>query len=108
MSYFATKITVLVASRLLFSHLAYSATYPFANLNLYDRDPDDNVTEYCQENCKDVCIQCQEPIVCNNETETQCGEDPALPIFGVEICPPHAFCVLNEYKCKLLRKVGLE
>ena len=56
------------------------------------------VNEYCEEQCKDVCIPCQEPVRCT-EDENDCGLGQPDPAFG-GVCPPHSICVKKEFNCK--------
>lgn len=54
--------------------------------------------EYCEEQCKDVCVPCQEPIRCS-EDQRDCGLSAPDPTFG-GVCPPHSICVGKEFNCK--------
>ena len=56
------------------------------------------VTEYCSEQCRDVCYLCTEPVRCT-ENQTDCGLGIPDPSFG-GICPPHSICVESEFNCK--------
>ena len=59
----------------------------------------DEVTEYCVEECKDVCEPCQEPITCT-EDQNDCGLGTPDPAFG-GVCPPHSICVPKEFNCRI-------
>jgi hypothetical protein len=67
----------------------------------------DEVTEYCQEKCKNVCIPCQDEVKCNQTTQTFCGLDKPDPAFG-GVCPPHDLCVKKEFNCKSIPDDFLE
>lgn len=56
-----------------------------------------DVTEYCEEQCKNVCIPCQDPITCT-ANQTDCGLKKPDPAFG-GVCPPHSKCVEKEFNC---------
>ena len=56
------------------------------------------VTEFCEEQCKEECIPCQEPVRCTDE-QTDCGLGPPDPKFG-GVCPPHSICVPKDMNCK--------
>ena len=56
------------------------------------------VNEYCEEQCKDICVPCQEPIKCT-EDQKDCGLGAPDPAFG-GVCPPHSICVAKEFNCK--------
>ena len=58
---------------------------------------DTEVTEYCEEQCKDVCYVCTEPVRCTMN-QTDCGLGKPDPAFG-GVCPPHSICVGNEFNC---------
>ena len=58
------------------------------------------INEYCEMECKDVCVPCQEPVRCGEE-ETDCGLGPPDPTFG-GVCPPHSICVPKDMNCKFL------
>ena len=62
--------------------------------------PGEEVTEYCEEQCKDICIPCQEPVRCTEE-ENDCGLGQPDPAFG-GVCPPHSICVKKGFNCKSL------
>ena len=57
-----------------------------------------DVTEYCEEKCKNVCIPCQDQITCT-QNQTDCGLGKPDPAFG-GVCPPHHICVEDEFNCK--------
>ena len=57
----------------------------------------EEVTEYCEEQCKDVCYICTEPVRCT-ENQTDCGLGKPDPAFG-GVCPPHSICVNKEFNC---------
>ena len=59
---------------------------------------DSEVTEYCEEQCKDVCYICTEPVTCT-DNQTDCGLGKPDPAFG-GVCPPHSICVEKEFNCK--------
>ena len=59
---------------------------------------EEEVTEFCEETCKDVCVPCQEPIVCT-EDQNDCGLGKPDPAFG-GVCPPHSICVPKDNNCK--------
>ena len=61
----------------------------------------EEVNEYCEEQCKDVCIPCQEPVRCTEE-ENDCGLGKPDPAFG-GVCPAHSICVKKEFNCKELK-----
>ena len=61
------------------------------------------INEYCEMECKDVCIPCQEPIRCGEE-ETDCGLGPPDPAFG-GVCPPHSICVPKSMNCKFSQNI---
>ena len=78
------------------------------SLNAMDRESysiyeNDTITHWCEMECKDVCIPCQEPIRCGEE-ETDCGLGPPDPKFG-GVCPPHSICVPKDMNCKYLSNV---
>ena len=58
----------------------------------------DEVQQYCQESCEEVCRPCHELVKSCTEEENDCGleEDPT---FG-GVCPPHAICVPKNQHCK--------
>ena len=58
---------------------------------------DSEITEYCEEQCKDVCYVCTEPVRCT-ENQTDCGLGKPDPAFG-GVCPPHSICVDKEFNC---------
>lgn len=60
----------------------------------------EEVTEYCEEQCNDVCHVCQEPVPCTEE-EIDCGLRKPDPAFG-GICPPQPICVQKEFNCKII------
>ena len=57
-----------------------------------------NETEYCENQCNDVCAPCQDPIRCT-EDQTDCGLSPPDPNYH-EICPVHSICVEKDTNCK--------
>ena len=57
-----------------------------------------DVNEYCEEQCKNVCVPCQDPITCTGN-QTDCGLGEPDPAFG-GVCPPHAICVPEIENCK--------
>ena len=59
---------------------------------------EEDVTEYCENQCKDVCIPCQDPVRCTEE-ENDCGLGIPDPAFG-GVCPPHSICVQKDFNCK--------
>merc|ERR1712223_2019879 len=61
-----------------------------------------DVNEYCEEQCKNVCIPCQEPIRCT-QSQTDCGLGEPDENFG-GVCPPHSICVEPEFHCPCLEK----
>ena len=56
------------------------------------------VTEYCEDQCKNVCIPCHDVVLCT-EVEKDCGLGKPDPAFG-GVCPPHEICVPKEFNCK--------
>jgi hypothetical protein len=63
-----------------------------------------DVTEYCEEQCKDVCVPCQEPTRCT-EDQNDCGLGTPDPAFG-GVCPAHSICVQKDYNCPCLNEKG--
>ena len=61
---------------------------------------DSDVTEYCEQQCKHVCIPCQAPIKCKDD-ERDCGLKDPDPAFG-GVCPAHSYCVKNTYNCNYM------
>ena len=57
-----------------------------------------DVTEYCEEQCKDVCVPCQEPTKCT-EDQNDSGLGAPDPAFG-GVCPPHSICVQKDFNCE--------
>jgi len=57
----------------------------------------EEVTEFCEDKCADVCHICLVPQPCTEE-ETDCGMGEPDPAFG-GICPPHPICVQKEFNC---------
>ena len=66
----------------------------FAACNTEDTE---EITEYCEEKCKDVCVPCQTPVRCTEE-QNDCGLGKPDPTFG-GVCPPHSICVEKEFNC---------
>ena len=58
----------------------------------------EDVTEFCEEKCKEVCVPCHEPITCT-QNQTDCGLGKPDPAFG-GVCPPHSICVPSNMNCK--------
>ena len=58
-----------------------------------------DVNEYCEEQCKNVCIPRQEPVRCT-QNQTDCGLGEPDENFG-GVCPPHSICVEPEFHCKI-------
>ena len=56
------------------------------------------VTEYCEEQCKNVCIPCNDPVRCTDE-QRDCGLGDPDPAFG-GVCPAHSICVPKDFNCK--------
>ena len=77
---------VLISHSSLFEITAYSVT------------SDSDVTEYCEMECKDVCIVCTDPVTCT-ANQTDCGLGSPDPSFG-GVCPPHSVCVDKGFNCK--------
>ena len=57
------------------------------------------VTEYCEEQCKNVCIPCNDPVRCTDE-QRDCGLGDPDPAFG-GVCPAHSICVPKDFNCKI-------
>ena len=57
-----------------------------------------DANEYCEEQCKNVCVPCQDPIRCT-EDQRDCGLGAPDPAFG-GVCPPHSICVEKDFNCK--------
>ena len=55
------------------------------------------VTQYCEDQCHDVCHICVTPTTCG-ANQTMCGMGKPDPNFG-GICPPHPVCVDDEFNC---------
>ena len=58
----------------------------------------DEVQQYCQESCLELCTPCHELVETCSEEENDCGleQDPS---FG-GVCPPHAVCTPKNQHCK--------
>ena len=54
--------------------------------------------QYCEEQCQDVCVPCQEPVRCT-EDQRDCGLGAPDPTFG-GVCPAHSICVGKDFNCK--------
>ena len=55
------------------------------------------ITEYCEEQCKNVCVPCNKPVTCT-EDQRDCGLDKPDPEFG-GVCPAHSVCVPKDFNC---------
>lgn len=75
------------------------AVYLLATLGyLVSCGAESDVTEYCEEQCKNTCIPCNKPIRCTDD-QTDCGLGKPDPEFG-GVCPAHSICVPKDYNCK--------
>ena len=95
-SYFVFRKSVLNMKILYFLGVIYCFTICLA---------ESDVNEYCEEQCKNVCIPCQEPVRCT-QNQTDCGLGEPDENFG-GVCPPHSICVEPEFHCKMKHKNDL-
>jgi len=70
--------------------------FTFVTCNFTERD----VTQYCRDECKEICIPCQQPIRCTSN-QTYCGLGDPDPDFG-GVCPSHSICIEKEFNCKYI------
>ena len=68
----------------------------FVTCNGTERD----ISQYCRDECEEVCIPCQQPIKCTSN-QTDCGLRDPDPNFG-GVCPSHSICIEKEYNCKYI------
>ena len=57
----------------------------------------------CTTVCSDECTECDEPSLCDPETEIKCGETPQNnDIYELVVnCPPNDVCIDKGCECKL-------
>ena len=59
-----------------------------------------DVTQYCKDECKEVCMPCQQPIRCTSN-QTDCGLGDPDPAFG-GTCPHPSICIEKEFNCRYI------
>lgn len=121
MRYLVSQITLftLIASPLLLSRLVHAkATIIVTYGDQYVRNSTDgDSTDVCKEECKNRCVDCQHPKVCdtynrryaqtknetyaNGATERLCSTEPAKEKFEVT-CPAVEKCEPITNKCKFM------
>ena len=66
--------------------------------------PNSTAKEYCVEQCRDICVPCQEDPGCKDE-QRECGLGKPDPAFG-GVCPPHMICEHKDYNCKWTKSLA--
>ena len=62
-------------------------------------ETESEVTQFCENQCTDVCHICITPTTCA-DNQTHCGMGQPDPNFG-GICPPHPICVEEQFNCNI-------